>query len=145
MNEKFKLEGLLKLKKFNEQREKIKMGKILKKMGEQEIEISNLNESLKEMYTHQFKQLKEGVAGKDLRTYPIMIQSVRDKIENYKEGLIQLKQDYENSRRNLNTVLGEVEVLQKLEDEHKNKYHKYRNGKREREIEDIVNMRRGND
>ena len=142
MDSQFKLESLLKLKKFKEREEKINLGKILKKIGEKEAKISYLNKSLEKIYMEQSSQMEKGIDGKDLRTYPIMIQSLKDKINEHQGTLQQFKEKCEGCRKNLNTIMGEVKVLQKLKGEHQKKYYKYRNAKREREIEDIINMRK---
>ena len=143
MNIQFKLEALLKLKKFKEHEEKINLGKVLKKIGKKEMEILSLNNNLENFYMEQSDQTKKGIDGKNLKTYTILIQAAREKIGHKQEKLMKLKKKYEEYRENLNIIMGEVKVLQKLKDEHKKKYHKYQNTKREREIEDIVNMREG--
>ena len=140
MEDSFKMEGLLKLKKFKEQNEKIKLGKVLKKIDKEENEIKLLNENLEEMYDFQSNNLEKKIN----KSYSTMIEGTREQTKNHYEKLEKLKKDYEQSRKKLNVILGEVKVLQNMKDEHERVIKKKIALKREREIEDIVNMRRGN-
>ena len=135
----FRMEGLLKLKKFKEHSEKVNLGKIVKKMEHEKIEIVSLNESLEQLYECQSKTLKNGF----LRVYPNMIGGIRDRIKSHNKKLKNLKKDYEKARNKLNVILGEVKALQKMKDAHKESWKKKITSKKEREMEDVINMRRG--
>ena len=142
MQEPFKLEVFLKLKKFAEFQEKVRLGKILKKIEEEKTKIALLNESLSQMHEHQAANLDKGLESKVLRSYPRVTVGMEEEMKNYKKNLENLENDYVQVRKRLNVVLGEVEVLQKLESEHKENCKKKMNIKKDQEIEDIINMRR---
>ena len=144
MKDSFKMEGLLKLKKFKEHREKINLGKILKKIEKEKSSIVSLNESMDQMYDCQSRSLEKKSKAGFLRSYPEMIQGSREKIRSHNRKLENLKKKYEEARKSLNIVLGEVKVLQKMKSEHEVEWKKKINIKKEQDIEDIVNMRRAN-
>ena len=145
MEDPFKLKVLLKLKKFEEYQEKVNLGKILKKIQEEKSKMSFLSERLDRMHSCQSVDLDEGVESGILRSYPGMFQGMSEKMRNCKENLKNLENDYEKLRSKLNVVLGEVKVLQRMEDNHKENCRKKIKKKKEEEIEDVVNMRRSND
>ena len=134
------MEGLLKLKKLKEHYEKVGLGKILKKIDKEESQIVFLNQNLEQMYDSQSKNLKDEY----LKAYPRIIHGTREKINSHNKNLEKLKRDYMQAQKRLNIILGEVKVLQKMKSEHKRIWKKKVGIKKEREIEDVINMRRAN-
>ena len=140
----FKMEILLKLKKFREQNEKINLGKILKKIDENKKQISILNKNLDEIYGCQSSELEKNIKGNAGGAYHVLIDAIRTRIKNHYKNLENIKKDYDQSRKRLNVVLGEVKALQKMKNAHERSLKKKKDLKREREIEDIINMRGAN-
>ena len=145
MEESFKLKGLLKLKKFKEHCEKVNLGKILKKIEKEKLEIKSLNKKLEQAYHCQKSNLTEGMEAGMLRVYPKMIQDVKERVEHCEKNLKDLKKEHEQTIKRLNIALGDVNVLQSLENSYKDSWKKKMGTKKEQAIEDVFNMRRADD
>ena len=142
MEETFKLEAVLKLKKFAESKEKAKMGKILGRINEEKSRIVFLDEELDQIHHYQSTNLEAGMDSKLLRSYPMAMQALEKEVQSCKKKLVNLERDYEEASKRLRVIMGEVEVLQRMEESHKESWKKKINIKKEQDIEDIVNMRR---
>ena len=140
---KFKLSGLLKLRKFKEEKLKIEISSILKKIEDTKAEIKNVTENLKEVYLSQEELLKKGATGNIVRAYPEFIQAKREDIQGKKKYLETLVKKYEETMERMRKAMGDVKVIKKMELRDKKK-HKLKMEKKNNEIiEEIINMRRG--
>ncbi|MDH5581710.1 MAG: hypothetical protein OEY33_07370, partial [Bdellovibrionales bacterium] len=87
---KFKLEGLLKLRKFKEDNQKIILGKIIKEINRLNDEITQLKQDIGVGYKSQEDVLKEKTDGKLLQFYPFYIQGKWEHIKDRESKISKL-------------------------------------------------------
>ena len=141
---KFKLDALLRVQKLKEQKAKMELGKILQEIEKENYEIESLNNNIEEIYKSQEQLLDNNTKGNMLSAFSRFIGVARKNIENHKQCISALKNKYDEKVKKINTILGEVKILNNLRDRHKEEYKILLNRKEEEDIEDIINMRRAN-
>ena len=70
---KFKLDGLLKVREFNEKKIKIELGEILKEIGATEEQIAKMNRDIDETYKAQEELIATSADGRLLQFFPFYI------------------------------------------------------------------------
>ncbi len=139
---KFKLSGLLKLREFKETKKKIELGQIVKKINEYKERIVELNKGIDESYLSQEKLLRQNVDGKMLQFFPRFIEAKKNDIKNNQKLLDQELINYEEKVNELEIVMGEVKVVEKLKEKEKIRYNKKFTKKEQENNEDLMRMKR---
>lgn len=120
---KFKLDGLLKVREFNEKRIKVELGQILKEIAEVEDRIRKINKDIEETYDAQEKFIETPSMGRMIQFFPQFIQAKKDEIKVNENLLYSLKRKYEFKVQEMAKAKGEVKILEnfkeKKKDEHK--------------------------
>lgn len=139
---KFKLDGLLKVREFNEKKIKIELGEILKEITSTEDQIAKMNRDIDETYKAQDDLLATAADGRLLQFFPYYIQGRKEDIKNKENLLWSLRKKYENKVQELAQARGEVKVLENFKDKKKHEWTKERDKKELETIEEILMMRR---
>ena len=139
---KFKLEGLLKLRKFDEQRVKLEIGQIVSEIQKVKDRIEQLHQDINEAYKARDIELKENVSGQFLHFFPMFLKGKQEDIENNESLLFALQRKYDAKIAELNEVRGKVKVVENLKEKELDKHKKMVNKKEEEKIQDILLMRR---
>lgn len=137
----FRLEGVLKLRKFKEDRLKRELGEILKAIAAKNEEIELILKSVDEAYQTQDQVIQEPTAGNMLKFFPYYIEGRKNDLEKKKNELIVLEQRYREVLNKLRQARGEVKVLDKMKEKKLNEHRKEQNKKLENELADILNMK----
>jgi len=138
---KFKLDGLLKVREFNEKKIKIELGEILKEISAVEEKIAVANKAIDEAYKSQEDLMKDPTAGQMVQFYPYFIQGKKEDIKNKENLLWALRKKYDKKIQELAEARGEVKVLENFKDKKKEEWRKDKEKKEQEAIEEILMMR----
>ncbi len=139
---KFKLDGLLKVREFNEKKIKIELGEILKEITSVEDAILKMNQDIDETYRAQEEMMKEPAAGAMIQFFPFYIEGRKSDIKNKENLLWSLQKKYERKIEELAKARGEVKILENFKDKKKIEWTKERDKKEMQTIEEILMMRK---
>lgn len=138
---KFKLDGLLKVREFNEKKIKIELGEILKEIADVETKIAAANKAIDEAYKAQEDFMKDPAAGQMVQFFPYFIQGKKEDIKNKENLLWALRKKYDKKIQELAEARGEVKVLENFKDKKKEEWRKDKEKKEQEAIEEILMMR----
>jgi flagellar FliJ protein len=138
---KFKLDGLLKVREFNEKKIKIELGKILKEITELENKIEFANKSIDETYDAQEVAMKDISSGRMIQFFPFFIQGKKEDIKNKKTLLWALNKKRNDKIAELATARGQVKVMENFKEREKTEWLKEKNKKEMEAVEEILMMR----
>jgi flagellar FliJ protein len=140
---KFKLEGLLKLRKFKEQQLKVDLGRIVGEKIRVENKIIELKGHIDEAYEGQEKVLQGEVNGEMIKFFPYFVEAKNAAITNEVEKLKNLQVQYEEKVIEMKTARGETKVIDKLKEKDKNVFKKDKAKKDFGKIEEMRILRQG--
>lgn len=138
---KFKLDGLLKVREFKEQKIKIELASILKEIAEVEDAIEKINIAIGEAYDAQDKFLEDASAGRMIQFFPMFIQGKKEDLKHKDSLLWALRKKYEAKVLELGKARGDVKVLENFKDKKKTEHHKTAEKKQQEEIEENFTMK----
>ncbi len=139
---KFKLDGLLKVREFNEKKIKIELGEILKEIGATEEQIAKMNRDIDETYKAQEELVATSADGRLLQFFPFYIQGRKEDIKNKENLLWSLRKKYDNKVQELAQARGQVKVLENFKDKKKVEWTKEKDKKELETIEELLMIRR---
>jgi flagellar FliJ protein len=139
---KFKLDGLLKVREFNEKKIKIELGEILKEIGAANEQIAKMNKDIDETYKAQEELVATSADGRLLQFFPFYIQGRKEDIKNKENLLWSLQKKYENKVQELAMARGQVKVLENFKDKKKVEWTKEKDKKELETIEELLMIRR---
>ncbi len=139
---KFKLDGLLKLREFNEKKIKIELGEILKEINHIEELIAKMNRDIDDTYKAQDELIKSSADGRMLQFFPYYIQGRKEDIKNKETLLWSLRKKYQAKVEELAIARGQVKILENFKDKKVHEWKKERDKKEQETIEEILMMRR---
>ena len=140
---KFKLEGLYRLRVFNEEVIKLELGKITKKMEVTRKTIGQLETHLQGILEDYQKKIGEKQFGYVLETYPDFIEKKRTDIKDSKKKLGIYQKDYAKKVKELEKARSDLRVIEKIKGSAVSQYKKAYNKKQEQIIEDDWIMKKG--
>ncbi len=138
---KFKLDGLLKVREFNEKKIKIELGEILREISAVEEKIAAANKAIEETYEAQETFMRDSSSGQMLQFFPLFIQGKKEEIKNRENLLWSLKKKYDKKIAELAQARGEVKVMENFKEKKKDEWTKEKNKKEQEAIEEILMMR----
>jgi len=138
---KFKLDGLLKVREFKEQKIKIELAGILKEIAEVEESIAKIHVAVNEAYEAQDKFLSDASAGRMIQFFPMFIQGKKEDLKNKESLLWALKKKYTAKVEELGRARGDVKVLENFKEKKKTEHHKIAEKKMQEEIEENFIMK----
>lgn len=140
---KFKLEGLLKLRKFKEQQLKVELGRIVGEKIRVENRIVELKGHIGEAYDGQEKVLQGEANGEMIKFFPYFIEAKNSAIANEVNKLENLQNQYEEKVAEMKVARGETKVIDKLKEKDKNIFKKEKAKKDFGKIEEMRILRQG--
>jgi flagellar protein FliJ len=138
----FKLEGLLKLKKFKEQQLKVELGQINQEILKTKQDIIDLNGHITETFESQEELMKTSMNGQMARFFPYYIQAKREDIKNKENLLYSLDKKFNRKLVEMKEAIGETKVIGNLKEKKKLEHKKEKEKKEYEEIEELLRMRR---
>ncbi|MFZ9001588.1 MAG: flagellar export protein FliJ [Bacteriovoracaceae bacterium] len=140
---KFKLEGLLKLRKFKEDNQKVILGKIIKEINILNDEITTLKADIGVGYKSQEDILKENTDGKLLQFFPYFIQGKWEHIKDRENKILKLRSELSRRMKEMEKIMADVKVIESLKEKKEKDYKKEKNKKEFEKLDDIL-IRKGN-
>ncbi len=137
----FKLDGLLKLRRFNEQKVKVELSLIVKEVIEVKDEIKKILSEIDDAYNSMEEVTANGINGAMIRFYPYYITGKREHIVAKKEMLEVLDAKFSLKQQELGKARGEVVVIENLREKKLEEYKKEFIKEEDRNNEDISIMR----
>jgi flagellar protein FliJ len=135
---KFKLDGLLKVRGFAEEKCRTELGHMQVMLENKKTEIKNENEFLNMSFTTQDEMLKQGIQSQEIRFFPLYIEGKRQKIGQLKQEREALKEAIEDKRLELIQKRADVKVIEKLKEKAMLKFKKEYNKKMQQTLEEDV-------
>lgn len=139
---KFKLEGLLKVRSFLEQKIKIELGELIKEIQIRKDRIKVLNKEIDEAYQSQHELAEGGADAKMLDFYPFYIQGKKEDIGKREEEIASLQVEYEETILKLQKARGEVKLIDRLKEKKLAAYQKEVVKQEQKEIEELIMMKK---
>ena len=139
---KFKLEGLLKLRKLKESTLKVELGLLNKEIARVKSEIEILKSNISQTYLEQEQVLTSSTSGQMAQFYPQFIQSKREDISNKESLLYSLEKKYQKKLMEVNTAMGECKIISNMKDKDFEVFKKQINKKEEDNREELLQMTR---
>ncbi|MCP4914287.1 MAG: hypothetical protein GY909_14335 [Oligoflexia bacterium] len=139
---KFKLDGLLKLRKFKEQQLKVQLGELVKEISFVEGEIAKAHAHIDETYTAQEDVISDEADGRMIRFFPYYLQGKREDIKAKESYLFALKKKYEIKLGEVREAMGEAKVIEKMKENDFKDYKSKRDKKMQENIEELIQIRR---
>ncbi len=140
---KFKLEGLMKIRKFKEEQLKVELGKINQEIMVVKNRIAELKTHIKDAYASQEVTLKSQSDGQLARFFPYFIQAKREDIKNQENLLYSLEKKFEKKLKEVSKAMGETKIIDGMKKDQKEKWKKENDKKEQEKIDEVISMRRG--
>lgn len=137
---KFKMDAILKLKEFNEEKAKIELGKVNKKIMEIDSKIEQHLIDIETAYTSQDEVLKSGADGRFLQFYPFYTQAKQQTIIKLKQDRVELMKEVQIRLKELVVCRNEVKVFEKLKEKDFSQWKKAINKEQDQKIEENVQL-----
>jgi flagellar protein FliJ len=138
---KFKLEGLLKLRKFKEQMLKAELGEIVGEMNRADEKIKQLSQNIDKGYASQEAVLRTATTGSNIQFYPQYIEAHQANILQQQERKEVLKRDYDEKVKEMAVALGELKIVKNLKEKKLEEFKKDMLKREVMNIDDMVIMR----
>lgn len=139
---KFKLDALLKVREFKEQKIKIELGQLLKEISSVEEKIALAHKAIDECYEAQDAILRDPTSGSMLQFFPYFVKGKKEDIKNNENLLYALKKKYANKMTELAMARGEVKVMENFKEKKKDEWKKHKDKKEFENIEELIQMRK---
>lgn len=137
----FRLESLLKLRRFNEDKVKRELASIVSEVQEVKNNIDLLKADIAEAYVSYDAAVESGVDGESIKFFPRFIQTKKEDIKNKENLLHALERRAQSKREEMSKVRGEVKVVENLREKEHTKFKKEKEKKYQQELEEIIQMR----
>ncbi len=140
---KFKLEGLLKLRKFKEDVQKVELGKIIKEINQLKEEIVVIKKEIGEGYKSQEAILEEETSGRLLYFYPFYIEGKWEHIKYREKKIDALEKRLKVEMEKMAQIMADLKVIESLKDKKMNEYKKELTRKEYEKIDELM-IQKGN-
>lgn len=139
---KYKLEALVKLKKFKEATLRSELGQINQEIGAVEQQIKNLETNIDAIYSDQEEVLASESSGQMAQFYPRYIEGQREEIKNKESLLYALKMKYKKKLQELSYAMNETKIMTKMKEKDFIAYKKELRKKEEMALEELNTINR---
>lgn len=137
---KFKLEALVKLRSFNEEKAKIELGKVNQKINSVNEQIANHEHSIEVAYRDMDLAFKTATSGNFAQGYPRYIESQKQAIVNLQKTLAILEKEKEIKLLDLQKARADLKVMEKLKEKNFNAWKKAYNKEMDQKLEENVQL-----
>jgi flagellar FliJ protein len=141
---KFKLEALLKLRKFKEQQIKVELGRIVSEIQRVKNKIEDFKGHIGEAYEGQEKVLQSETSGEMIKFFPYFIEAKSAAIKSEVGTLAELQEQYDLKIIEMKEARGETKVIDKLKEKDKSIFKKEKEKSEFAKIEEMRILRQGN-
>jgi flagellar FliJ protein len=139
---KYKLEPLLKLRSFNEEKIKVEIGTIVKEITDIKDDIAQMHRDIEESYEAQEHMAYELSSSRSMQFFPYFIQGRKERIKAKENILYALEKKYQAKLMDLAKARGEVKILENLKENQKQEHKKEEEKKLYANVEENFQMRK---
>lgn len=137
---KFKLDGLLKLREFSEEKAKIALGKVNLAIQQVEDQIANHHQDIETAYQSQEEVLKTATGGRFLQFYPKYVDAQKSAIKHLEKKKLELQKEAELRMQELLKARAELKLMEKLKEKDFQAFKKARDKEMNNKIEENTQM-----
>ena len=139
---KFKLEALLKMRKFKEKKIKQEIGEIVASIEFNKNKIKKIRSDIDKGYESQEGITGAIVDGRMLRFYPSFFEASYKAIEDIESTIYALEKKYNHKLQELKIAMGEVKVVENMKDKDFEKFKKQIQKKEQEDIEELLQYKK---
>jgi len=132
----YKLDPVLKIRKFKEESCRIELGQLLTQLTKIENQIAYDENEIQNYAKIQETALKGGVRGDQIQAFPMLIEGKERNIELLIRDKKHLEKKVELKRAELATLRGELKVIENLKEKDYNEYRKEVNKEIDQKVEE---------
>ncbi|MGB0454589.1 MAG: hypothetical protein ACPGJV_12850 [Bacteriovoracaceae bacterium] len=138
----FKLESVLKLRKFHEKKVMNELADIVKEIESTKERIRGIHSAIDEGYQSQKVAVTGHAKGHELSFYPYFFKGKKEDLKNQENLLHALDKKYQRKVAELARAQGDAKIIQNLKEKKIDEFKKEVNKKIEDQREELVIMRR---
>ena len=139
----FRLEAVLKLRKLNEENCRTELGQLIAGLNRIEEQLVHDKNEIDSYYVLQEDALKKGMAGSQLQTYSMLVDSKNLNIKAFEKEKLKQERMIEEKKAELAILKGELKVMENLKqknfDEHRKAVNKEIDQKVEEQTQNWLN------
>lgn len=136
----YKLEAVLKIRRFNEEKARVELGYIQQLVDQKKQEIEKEKNDIELLTTSREKELSMGIKGYELHLYPMYIQAKNNKMKQLNRDLRDLNFALSEAQEKWYKTRADVKVLEKLREKELQQYKKDMNKKQDNALEEEVRI-----
>lgn len=133
---KFKLEAVLKLRRLEEEKCKMEVGRLQVAINKYEDMILDNNESIKISYDSHEEALEKGMSAQELQFHPYFVSGKKAHIDAIQAEIRRLEYEKKRKVEELSMLRGKVKVFEKMREKELSKFKKEANKKEYMELEE---------
>lgn len=134
---KFRLEALLKLRKIKEDQCKQEIGRLQVEIRNVENLIEDANKDISYTYESQQKSLQKGLMGREIKFYPMIVESKWNHIELMKNKIKEINKVVQKKLDELKLLRADTKLMENLKEKDLEKFKKAYNKEQELKREDM--------
>lgn len=132
----FRLEAVLKVRKLKEENCRMELGQLLVELNKIEDQINYDKKEIDNYYSLQENALKTGMAGNQLQTYSMLIDSKYINLKLLEEEKVRQERIIEEKKQELAVLKGELKVMENLREKSYDEYRKALNKEIDQKVEE---------
>ena len=138
----FKLEAILKLRKFKEDDIKVELGNTLKEINEVNSNMEKIDQQVEEIYKSQTQLASSDISGQMLKFYPSFLQAKREEYKNKENILKALYRKKDELIKKLAEAKGKTDIMTKLKAKEEKSFKKEKLKQDQLNIEELLQYKR---
>lgn len=136
----FKLEAVLKLRRFEEERARIELGHIQMLVDQKKKEIKNEIDEIDLIYNSRDNDLSSGISGRQITVYPMYLKAKEAKIKELRIELRDLNMALDESNQMWIEARAALKLIEKMKEKQLGEYTKKINKKIDQNLEEEVRI-----
>jgi len=135
---KFKLESVLKLKSFKEEKTKAELGVIVSKIHRCREVMEKIKDDVNLAYREQEALLKKGASGQEIQFFAHFVKGKKEHMTFQQNVLKHLNEEYQMKINDLKIIKGEVKVVENLKEKKSTEFYKAEEKKFQASIDELT-------
>jgi flagellar FliJ protein len=135
---KFKLDSVLKLKNFKEEKIKTELGVIVANIHKCKAVMEKIKDDVNMAYKDQEAMLKKGASGQEVQFFAHFVKGKKEHMIFQQNTLKELNESYNLKINELKIIKGEVKIVENLKEKKKNEFYKEEEKKFQASIDELT-------
>lgn len=137
---KFKLEALLKLRRFKEEQARVQIGMMRTELEKLKERINEARDHIQTAAESQIQVMRSGAKARNIQFYPDFFQGKETDIKQMMNNTLILQKAIEAKVEEWKVLRGEVKVIEKLKNKKQTEYKKAYNKDEAKKLEEMVQL-----